>query len=96
MLTDAIVDEFLAREEVARDTWNSYGKYERVADRLERLGQIAHALPYVSRAITRKFRESSLRRQHLARVDAIAARVHSPTGAYATLVHKRSFAEAFA
>jgi hypothetical protein len=76
--------------------WMAHGVCDNVADRLQRLGQIADALPYIDRAMRRNKRNIAFRNQCIARVDALAAKVHHPTGAYASIVHKRSFTEAFA
>ena len=76
--------------------WLAHGVCDNVADRLQRLGQIADALPYIDRVVRRNKRNTAFRNQCIARVDALAAKVHHPTGAYASIVHKRSYAEAFA
>lgn len=76
--------------------WMAHGVCDNVADRLQRLGQIADALPYIDRVVRRNKRNTAFRNQCIARVDALAAKVHHPTGAYASIVHKRSFTEAFA
>ena len=74
----------------------AHGVCDRVADRLQRLGQIADTLPYIDRVVRRNKRNIAFRNQCIARVDALAAKVHHPTGTYASIVHKRSFTEAFA
>lgn len=74
----------------------SHGVCEMVADRLQRLGQISDALPYIDRTVRHNDLDVAFRNQCIARVDALAAKVHHPTGIYASLVHKRSYAEAFA
>lgn len=74
------------------NSWLVYGVHDFVHDRLQRLQQIADALPFIDRAIRRKY---ALKNRLAARVDALAAKVHHPDSAYASIVHKRSFTEAF-
>lgn len=80
----------------APNKWRAHGVCDNVADRLQRLGQIADAIPYIDRAVRRNTRNIAFRNQCIERVDALATKVHHPTGTYASIVHKRSFAEAFA
>lgn len=97
VLTDAILEEIFAHYETpSPNKWCSHGVCDNVADRLQRLGQIADALPYIDRAVRRNKRNMAFRKQCIARVDALAAKVHHPTSTYASIVHKRSYTEAFA
>lgn len=93
VLSDEQVDEVvrnLGEGYKLENMYHTYGVCDNVAERLHRLQQIADALPYIARAVRLGPRDWT------GRVEAMAAKVHRPTGAYATLVHKRSFAEAFA
>lgn len=97
VLTDAVLEDMFTHYQTPTpNKWMAHGVCDNVADRLQRLGQIADALPYIDRVVRRNKRNTSLRNQCIARVDALAAKVHHPTGAYASIVHKRSFTEAFA
>ena len=73
----------------------TYGVSKDVAERLQRQSQIADALPFISRSI-RSYPDTAHRAMWTRRVEDMAAKIHHPEGALASLVHKRSFAEAFA
>ena len=98
VLTDDVVNTIAGHEIPMPNKWKSHGVCDRVADCLKRIGQIADALPYIDIAIRRNktIRPKSLKKRFKDRVDAIAAKVHHPKGMYASIVHKRSFEEAFA
>lgn len=104
ILTDAGVEEVLTyiRENsspygnLAPNHWERYGKCDAMKERLQRLAEIDEALPYISKAVRRAVSDDKKRTALTARVAALAAKVHAPTGVYARLVHKRAYAEAFA
>jgi hypothetical protein len=97
VLTDAVLEDMFTHYQTSTpNKWMAHGVCDWVADRLQRLGQIADALPYIDRAMRRNKGNVAFRNKCIARVDALAAKVHHPTGAYASIVHKRSFTEAFA
>lgn len=94
---NAVLEELFTHYETPTpDKWLAHGVCDTVADRLQRLGQIADALPYIDRAMRRSGGNLAFRDKCIARVDALAAKVHHPTGTYASIVHKRSYTEAFA
>ena len=78
------------------ETLHPYGVCERVVDRLQRLEQIVDALPYIDMAMRRHNGDKAFCEACRRRFDALAAKVHDPKGIYASIVHKRSFAEVFA
>ncbi len=97
VLTDAVVEQFLdSYSPPSPNNWTAYGVCDTVADRLQRLGQISDALPYIDRAMRCVEGNITDRNKCIERVDALAARVHHPTGTYASVAHKRSYTEAFA
>ena len=97
VLTDAVLEDFCTKyKKPTPNKWLARGVCDKVADRLQRLGQIADALPYIDRVVRRNKHNISFRNQCIARVDALAAKVHHPTGTYASIVHKRSYTETFA
>ena len=97
VLTDAVLENsFTHYQTPTPNKWLAHGVFDNVADRLQRPGQIADALPYIDRAMRRNNGNIAFRNQCIARVDALAAKVHHPTGTYASIAHKRSYTEAFA
>ena len=94
VLDDSVLDEFASWTVPTTNKWLAHGVYDLVKERMERLGQISEALPYIDRAV-RHIHNNGFRNKCIERVDALAAKVHHPTRAYASIVHKRSFVEAF-
>ena len=95
-----VVDDILNhpdsnRNEYTENKWEVYGVYEEVAESLQRLEQIANALPYIARAVRRAAPDKHTRGEWVRRAEELAAKVHHPQGSYVKLVHKRSFEEAF-
>lgn len=93
-----------AERRASYETWMR-GVYARLCTCMRRLQEIDEALPRIAAAIERKGqRRRKLDKEHskerckawVARIEAMAAELHAPRAAYAQLVHKRSYAEAFA
>ena len=96
VLDDSVLDRFASwTAPTTTNKWLAHGVYDLVKERVGRLGDISEALPYIDRAV-RRIHNNGVRNKCIERVDALAAKVHHPTRAYASIVHKRSFTEAFA